>query len=132
MARSANDDLLSCLEDDAEINISQCTELSQTVKMVCKKLKAHELEAQILFTNIEDLQDDAKHDQIRIDALKIQHKNLRAMYEAKLQAQKDKYDELFQQFENLRTRCTHMEKRERETLNESCRRIKEWMSGKDA
>ncbi len=46
------------------------------------------LKSKILFTNVEDLQYDAKHDLIRINAFKQQQKNMKKMYEASSKSSK--------------------------------------------
>jgi hypothetical protein len=133
LAEHAHNELLDCLKKDAEIDIAGCTELPQTVMEVRKTMKTMALETKMLFTNIEDLKDDIQTDSIRIEALKRQNKNLKTMYEAKFQAQQDRYAELHQQFEHLRARCNHIEKREAETMSESRRRIeKRTTQGVDA
>ncbi len=128
LAQNAHSELLDCLKTNAEVDISGCTDLPQTVMMVIKTIQTMTIETNALFTNIEDLQDDIKTDQIRINALKRQNKNLKTMYDAKFQAQHDRYAELNQQFEHLRTRCNHMERREAETLSQSRRRVMTWMT----
>ena len=133
LAQNAHNELLDCLEKDAEIDISGCTELPQTVMVVRKTMKTMALDTNILFTNIEDLKDDIQADSIRIEALQRQNKNLKTMCEAKFQAQQDRYAELHKQFEHLRARCNHIEKREAETMRESRQRIEKWKSqGVDA
>jgi hypothetical protein len=125
----AQRDLLDCLEKDAQVDVSQCTELRQTVVMVRKTIKADALESKFLFRYIDHLKDDAKQDRIRIEALEKQHQNLKTIYGAKLQAQEDRYDELKQQYELLSARYKHLEMREAEKFSEDCRKVDEWMAG---
>ncbi len=121
-------ELLLCLKNDAGLDISGCTELPQAVQMVREAVKMLAMRSQILFTNIDDLKDDIKQFLIQINALKDKAKSHTELYEAKLKVQQDQYNELKEQFESLRTRYRRMERREFETLDESSRRIEEWMT----
>ena len=125
---SAHSELLNCLENDADIDTSGCTELPQTIMIVRQTIKMLVNKSNILFTNIEDLEDDIKQDQIRIDALKRERDALKAIYETKLQAEQDKYAELYQQYDRLHDRCKLLQKREAETSIESSRRVEKWMT----
>lgn len=128
LALSAHSELLNCLENDADIDTSGCTELPQTIMIVRQTIKMLVNKSNILFTNIEDLEDDIKQDQIRIDALKRERDALKAIYETKLQAEQDKYAELYQQYDRLHDRCKLLQKREAETSIESSRRVEKWMT----
>ena len=119
-------ELLVCLEGEVGIDVSGCTHLPQAIKMVCETIKSLMLDLKILFTNIEDLQDDRNQDRSRIRALKEKYEGLQALYEAKLEVKKNNYDELYSQYQNLQARCSHIERRETETMEESYRRLREW------
>jgi hypothetical protein len=120
--------LLHCLEKDAGLDISGCTELPQAVQMACEAIKMLTMRSRILFTYNEDLQNDIKQFPTQIDALKVQTKGLTELFEAELKVQQDQYKELKEQFENLRTRHSKLVRRESDTLGESSRRIEEWMA----
>ena len=120
--------LMLSLEQDAGLDISGCTKLQQVVLMACEAIKMLSMRSQILFTNIDDLQDDIKPSLTQINSLKDQTKGLTEFYEAKLKVQQDQYKELKEQFENLRTRHSRLVRRESDTLSESSRRIEEWMT----
>ena len=122
------DELLEFLKSEAGLDVSGCTELSQTMQIVREMIKTLMSESKILFTNIEDLEDDHKQDKSRIEALQKKLSILRRAYETKLRFEEERYEELKIQFENLRSRFRHIERRESETLLESHRRLEEWMS----
>ncbi len=81
-------ELLGSLEKDVNLDISVWTELLQTVVLVHTTIEMLVLKSNIMFTKVEDLQDNAKQDLIGINALKQQQKNMKTMYEAKLQPSK--------------------------------------------
>jgi chromosome segregation ATPase len=94
--------------------------------MVSETIKKLMSDCKILFTNIEDLMDDREQDKRRIKYLTEECKDLKKLYEAKLQVQKTSYHELYDQLRNLQARCSHIQRRETEAMAESYRRFEEW------
>ena len=119
-------DLLACLEEVVGVDVSGGTTLPQAMKMVRETIKNLMLDSKILFTNIEDLKDDNTQDRCRIRALTERYEGLKAFYEAKLEVKKNQYDELYSQYQNLQARCSHIERRETETMEASYRRFGDW------
>jgi hypothetical protein len=125
-AQDMQKDLLICLKEEAGLEISECTDVRETLKMVSETIKKLMSDCKILFTNIEDLMDDREQDKRRIKYLTEECKDLKKLYEAKLQVQKTSYHELYDQLRNLQARCSHIQRRETEAMAESYRRFEEW------
>jgi len=124
-------ELLDCLEQDAGLDVSGCIDLPQTVRMVCDTIKKLMLDSKILFTNIEDLEDDRNQDRTRIMNLVEQCEVFNKLYTAKLEVHKKLYEELFDQHQNLKSRFSRMERRETETMERAYQRFEEWKTQVD-
>ena len=119
-------EVLACLQTDAGLELSASIGLPEIAAVLRETIQGLMLDNKICLTHIEDLEDEMRNDESRIEDFKRHIETLKKSHEVTLQTKDDRYKQLHAKYENLRSRFAHIERRENETSLDSHRRLQEW------